>query len=334
MTNLERRYLRLLNVYPSDYRRARGAEIVGTCLDLAKPGQRWPSPGDITDLVRGGVRQRLRAAGLIDLVPGVHLASVVALLAATAFAAIWWVAELRPVAPVGDHPHMSPFASLGFIAWTAWLVAAIAATVSPGRTTRVAVAVALALTIAAVPLSALTGLSRPPLFILLPQVTLGALALLLPEGSLTLIRVGVPLAAVGAGGTAAYLILHDAFDGYYAASTARFLPAAGGLLLAVALLLALGLALHRDNRGVWASLVLLTPVAQLSLHKLAGSVSPWRGSPSVEFSALATYAVLVSLLGPVLLTLVVVARQRPGGNGERDGHRGNRGSIRRHMFRI
>lgn len=37
MNDLERRYLRLLRAYPADYRRARGAEIVGTYLDLATP---------------------------------------------------------------------------------------------------------------------------------------------------------------------------------------------------------------------------------------------------------------------------------------------------------
>ncbi len=44
MRKLEHRYRRLLHAYPLGYRRARGAEIVGTCLDLAEPGRRWPSP--------------------------------------------------------------------------------------------------------------------------------------------------------------------------------------------------------------------------------------------------------------------------------------------------
>ncbi|WP_174535091.1 hypothetical protein [Micromonospora chalcea] len=333
MTTLERRYLRLLSAYPSDYRRSRGAEIVGTYLDLAKPGQRWPSPGDVADLMRGGLRQRLRAAGLLDLIPGVRLASVVALLVATTLAAIWWVAELRPAPPEWNIPHVGPLASPGFIAWTAWLVAAIAVALSPGRATRAAVGVALVLTIATVPAGAMTGLPRPPLFILLPQATLGALALLLPERLSPSIRIGTPLAAVGAGGTTAYLAAHHALDGYYAASTARFLPTAAGLLMAVALLLALGLALHRDNRGIWALLVLLAPVGQLALHKLAGTVSPYRGSPSVEFGTLAAYAILVSLLGPALLMLGIAGRRRAITNG-RGERRPTRRSLHRHMFRL
>ncbi|MFG3681203.1 hypothetical protein ACGF5H_13960 [Micromonospora chalcea] len=333
MTTLERRYLRLLSAYPSDYRRSRGAEIVGTYLDLAKPGQRWPSAGDVADLVRGGLRQRLRAAGLLDLISGVRLASVVALLAATTLAAVWWVAELRPTPPEWNIPDVGSFGSLGFIAWTAWLVVAIAATLSPGRRTRAAVGTALVLTIATVPVSALTGLPRPPLFILLPQVTLGALTLLLPERLSPAVRTGIPLAAVGAGGTTAYLTVHDAFGGYYAASTARFLPTAAGLLMAAALLLALGLALHRDNRGIWALLVLLAPVGQLALHRLAGTVSPHRGSPSVEFGTLAAYAILVSLLGPALLMLGIAAQRRVIGNG-RGERRPTRRSLRRHMFRL
>lgn len=333
MKTLERRYLRLLSAYPSDYRRSRGAEIVGTCLDLAKPGQRWPSPGDIADLIRGGLRQRLRAAGLLDLISGVRLASVVALLAATTFAAIWWVAELRATQPDWNVPHVGPFASLAFMAWTAWLIVAITAALSPGRSTRTAVGAALLLTIATVPVSALTGLPRPPLFILLPQVTLGALTLLLPKRPPAAVRVGVPLVAVGAGGMTLYLAGHEALDGYYAAGTARFLPTAAGLLMAAALLLALGLALHRDNRGIWALLVLLAPVGQLALHMLAGTVSPDRGSPSVEFGTLAAYAVLVSLLGPALLTLGIVARQRVVSNG-RGEHRPALRSLRRYMFRM
>ncbi|MEU7934965.1 hypothetical protein [Micromonospora echinofusca] len=96
MSELERRYHRLLRAYPAEYRRARGAEIVGTYLDLAGPGRRWPSPADAADLVRGGLRQRLRAAGAADLVPGVRLAAVLAFLTATALAGAWSVLELRP----------------------------------------------------------------------------------------------------------------------------------------------------------------------------------------------------------------------------------------------
>jgi hypothetical protein len=56
---LTRRYERLLEVYPENYRAGRGQEILGTLLDGARPGQRWPSIREAAGLVRGGLRTRL-----------------------------------------------------------------------------------------------------------------------------------------------------------------------------------------------------------------------------------------------------------------------------------
>jgi hypothetical protein len=63
--NLERRYRRLLRAYPPTYRAERGEEIVSTYLELAGPGQDWPSVGDAADALPGGIRQRLRAKGAL-----------------------------------------------------------------------------------------------------------------------------------------------------------------------------------------------------------------------------------------------------------------------------
>ncbi|WP_434090352.1 hypothetical protein [Micromonospora avicenniae] len=122
MSDLERRYLRLLRAYPADYRRSRGAEIVGTYLDLAEQGQRWPSPADAADLLRGGLRQRLRAAGAADLIPGVRLAAVLAFLTATTLAAAWSVLELHPPpAMVDGLRHGAPQPG-----WSAYATTALA----------------------------------------------------------------------------------------------------------------------------------------------------------------------------------------------------------------
>ncbi|MFI7079580.1 hypothetical protein ACIBO1_19970 [Micromonospora sp. NPDC049903] len=43
--------------------------------------------------VVGGVRERLRAAGAVDLIPGVRLAATLASTTATALAGIWTTAE-------------------------------------------------------------------------------------------------------------------------------------------------------------------------------------------------------------------------------------------------
>jgi hypothetical protein len=57
---LERRYRRLLRWYPRAFRRDVGAELLTTLLDAAEPGQRRPSRRAAVDLVKGGLRQRLR----------------------------------------------------------------------------------------------------------------------------------------------------------------------------------------------------------------------------------------------------------------------------------
>ncbi|MGW0433865.1 hypothetical protein ACWDV4_15165 [Micromonospora sp. NPDC003197] len=88
-STLERRYRRLLWAYPADYRTHRGPEIVGTYLDLAGSDRRRPSLSDVADLLRGGLRQRLRAADSLGLIDGVRLAAALALPVAVALATAW-----------------------------------------------------------------------------------------------------------------------------------------------------------------------------------------------------------------------------------------------------
>ncbi|WBB67140.1 hypothetical protein [Micromonospora sp. WMMD812] len=311
MSDLERRYLRLLSAYPAHYRRSRGAEIVGTYLDLARPDQRWPSAADAADLVRGGLRQRLRAAGAADLLPGVRLAAILAFLTATVLAAVWSVLELRPAPTSLSVPTAGPFVSLGIGAWIAWLLAAVVHALAPGRWFRRAVALALLVTLALVPAAPLVGLPRPPLFVLLPQVALGLVALGAPEALPAPLRV-VPLIGVGtvalAGGNV-HLLSPDNFGGtYYLASWV--LPQATVALLTVALLLAAGLALRADHRGVWAALLLLTPVGLLALQPLAGALDGV-GETIAVWSELAATAAMIGVVGPALLALALALRRHP-----------------------
>jgi hypothetical protein len=60
---LRRAYRRLMCVYPRWYRVERGTELVTTLLDDAMPGQRRPTRAEVIDLVRGGLRTRLRLPG-------------------------------------------------------------------------------------------------------------------------------------------------------------------------------------------------------------------------------------------------------------------------------
>lgn len=317
MTDLERRYLRLLLAYPADYRRTRGAEIVGTYLDLAGPGRRWPSPADAADLLRGGLRQRLRAAGAADLIPGVRLAAVLAFLTATALAAVWSVLELRPPPVEWGVPAAGPFVSLGIGVWAAWLLAAVVHAVAPGRWTRWALALAVLLTVAVAPVAALAGLPRPPLFVLLPQVGLGLVALGLPERLPAPVRT-LPLIAVCAAGVAMTNLQPpvDFVAASYWWTASQILPGAAVTILATVLLLGTGLALRADHRGGWALLTLLTPVGLLSLHILAGAADGLlNGATRPGWSALAVAAVVVTLAGPALLPLAIALRRRVRGPG-------------------
>jgi hypothetical protein len=61
MPALERRYRRLLAWYPAEHRRLNGEEMIGVLLAGARAGQRRPRPSDALDLIRGGLRIRLRS---------------------------------------------------------------------------------------------------------------------------------------------------------------------------------------------------------------------------------------------------------------------------------
>jgi hypothetical protein len=65
---LERRYRRLLIVFPAGHRREYGDEMIGVLMAATPQGRRRPRLADALDLVIGGLRARFRAfgAGLSD----------------------------------------------------------------------------------------------------------------------------------------------------------------------------------------------------------------------------------------------------------------------------
>jgi hypothetical protein len=81
---LSGRYDRLLRWYPRWYRRERRLEILTTYLDAADPEQRRPSRADVTDIVLGGLRCRLRVRGTAARLAGVAVAVLAALLGSAA----------------------------------------------------------------------------------------------------------------------------------------------------------------------------------------------------------------------------------------------------------
>ncbi|GGM61988.1 hypothetical protein GCM10011608_53880 [Micromonospora sonchi] len=312
MTELERRYRRLLRAYPTDYRRDRGDEIVGTYLDLAGPGRRWPSLADAADLGRGGLRQRLRAAGATDLIPGVRLAGLLALITAAFLAGFWTLVERNGPDPELGVPGFGPFVSVGVIAWLAWLAPALLMLFAPGRPTRVAVTVAVLATAMVPVVSGLADVPRPPLYALASQFALGVLALAVGNRLPLPARALPGTAALAGAGTALFLV-GPAHWSWYGWRPEDILPATGGMLLALAIVLAIGLGIRRDAQGGWTVAALLTPIGLLSVHILAGIVDAVAsGAPRPTYPTLIATAVAVALLGPALLPAAVALRGRYG----------------------
>ncbi|MFF5176276.1 hypothetical protein ACFY3U_27135 [Micromonospora sp. NPDC000089] len=313
MTGLERRYARWTALfYPADYRRTRGSELVDTYLSLAAPDRGKPSPADIADLAAGGLRQHLRSAR--GLGPGFRLAGLLALTTATTCATGWAVLETLASAP-SRSSHVGPFLSLAVAAWAAWLLAAVVYLTASGRWFRWAVGSAILVTAGIVPASALTGLPRPPLSVLLPQVALGVVALGATGQRPWRVRLMPITAAVAilpiAVSTTPTL---DFISGYYTLA-ATALPAAAVTLLIGALLMALGLAIWRDHHGAWAMLILLMPIGMLAVNPLGAVLdNSGPGRPVIPaWSSMLLASVLVAMIGPMLVLLALVARGRLSG---------------------
>src|SRR5688572_12701823 len=92
---LRRSYRRLLWAYPRWYREERGAEMTTTLLDDAAPGQRRATRREVVDLLRCGLRARLRPPRSASAwLATVMVALYVAL--AGAAAAGWWGGYTAP----------------------------------------------------------------------------------------------------------------------------------------------------------------------------------------------------------------------------------------------
>ncbi|WP_019872583.1 hypothetical protein [Salinispora oceanensis] len=309
MTDLERRYARWIALfYPADYRRTRGSELVDTYLSLAAPIRGRPSPADIADLAAGGLRQHLRAAR--DLGPGFRLAGLLALTTATTCATGWATIEAFTPTPPWS-PHVGPFLSLAIVAWAVWLVAAVLFVAASGRWFRWAAGLAVLVTVAIVPAAALTGLPRPPLLVLLPQIVLGVVALGATVQHLWWVRL-MPVAVAAAVLPVAVGVESGFyFSGYYYPA-AKTLPAAAATLLVSALLIAIGLAARRDYSGTWAMLILLTPIGMLAVQPLSMLFDDFGAGRAVNptWSSAAATSMLVAVIGSMLLPLALVARGR------------------------
>ncbi|MFG1927626.1 hypothetical protein [Cryptosporangium sp. NPDC048952] len=279
MNELERRYRRLLLVYPADYRAERGDELVDTYLDTVEPGRTRPSAGDAVDLLAGGARQHLRACGASGFPGGVSIAAVLALVTGSFLATIWLFAvEFTPL--IDGYPSVGPsryFQSVAGLAWIAWLAAAVAFAVVPGRWCRRLIAASLVLMVVAKPV-ALVAAALPirgggwfsngaaSFIALLPHAALGVLALAVPSrpGRVTrwvpILVAAVPIVPV--------LRLDLAYYWSYSWVAPTALAVVAPSFLFIANAVAAWLLLRRDLRGLWVGVVTLPAAALLAAEPL------------------------------------------------------------------
>lgn len=265
---LELRYRRLLRVFPKEYRAQRGEEIVNTYMDSASSTQSRPTIGDIGDVASAGLRKRLHYV-TTGLTGGLRITAVAAMIISVAMAAAFtaWT-ETTQLPKLLMNATFGPFQSPAVITWALWLAAALAATFLPGRVTRYALLVPLAATIATIPLGALTDFAMPPMYLLVPQLILGALTLAWPSNPTRSVRFA-PLA--GAVVVAAGILvspLHQYATAYRDDSYEVMRYAVIALVAAGVLAAVIDYAANRLTRGLWALAILLIPAVMF------GSVFP------------------------------------------------------------
>ena len=254
-------YRKLLFAYPQRYRAERGDELIGAYLEMTGDRRR-PRLADATDLILGGLRQRLRSAGLAGLADGLPIAAALAMAAGSALA-VFFLLTVEPgrVSTVG-WLRVGPFATLGAVVFVAWLLAAVTAAVAPGAPTRLAVAgtigILLVVTVLSKKALAMIQVDGLPAYIIVPLLGLALIALAQARDSGWLLRL-LPL--VSAITTAVWLKVARAAGGARVAEyesccmASEPLPmalttAALGLLLAgIAAAIALGR--RGDQRGLW-----------------------------------------------------------------------------------
>ncbi|KUL29214.1 hypothetical protein [Actinoplanes awajinensis] len=323
-------YQRLLFAYPSRYRRERGPELVDLYLEMAGD-RRSPGFADTADLIRGGLRERLRTIGLGGLADGVSAAGVLALATLGALAVYFLstveVQHLWPNATQVNLP-LGPFRTPAALAYLACLMAVLAFAARPGRFARVVAVVALLLVTAVLLVRATVGIPvvSMPGYLLLPLVALALLALAAPSTPSWPVRL-LPLAAAVAtflaGGAHLPLTslavgvdepVGNVWDtttwGYrfccgYITPTMYILHLIALALLTAAVLLALRDAGAGRARGAWTLLILLTPMTLMEAMRLNdiapfSTISRLVGSHDYE-----RQVVIAGLLG-VLITGVLL----------------------------
>ena len=103
MSELERRYRRLLAWYPAEYRRDHEEEMLGVLLAAARGGQRQPALADAVNLIWGALRIRFRTGpGPLDP----RWRDALAVCSVTVPVLLVGVVAGALLSPVADHPRL------------------------------------------------------------------------------------------------------------------------------------------------------------------------------------------------------------------------------------
>ncbi|GAB1639823.1 hypothetical protein [Krasilnikovia sp. MM14-A1259] len=299
---LRERYTRLLRWYPAADRADRGAETVETYMDLARNGQRWPRPGDVVDLMTGGLRQHLRARNALGLADALPIAGTFALMTTTVLAAVWMTGIGLITNGFADWDPATPSAALTGLAWISWLLAPLAALAGYGRWV---VAVALTMTTAMLAAAASTSLGLPEVSVLAPQVALGMVALAAPNRRSYRSTAVVVAPAIAAAALAVLV-----------GPQSEALPAAGLILTLATIVTGVVLTSHRDRRAWWPAVVLLGPVLLLHsdlLEGMHGTAIPLSSKRLIAIWTLMSLLIAVAVLMAAMTWKTMQTRHQTAG---------------------
>ncbi|GII57567.1 hypothetical protein Pth03_59560 [Planotetraspora thailandica] len=185
MTVSERLIRIIVGLYPLAYRAEHQSEITSTARDSLAGRGPIEAVREAADLAVHALRQRIGLT--VGSVPGTLAASAAPLAAASAIAlsgvflvCAEWTWAPNPYLRDQYLGHLGPFPTLGPIVYLTWLLVFLTTITGRSGVARFLTAVAVAASVAIIPLAWLTGVDRPRLYLLSALTLLGSIVLAAP----------------------------------------------------------------------------------------------------------------------------------------------------------
>lgn len=273
--SLEARYRRLLRLHPDSWRAEREEEMTATYLDAVPAGRTRPSTGDVFDVVRSAVRERVREQAE-PAARGLRAAGILALTAMSAMSAAWlltveFTRHWNVPAGAERWGPQSPAAAV----WLTWIAVAVAYPFLSRIWLRVAATAIFAGTAAMIPLVPRFSIDvwLDPRF-MLPMLLLGAVALLASPSTSRMVR-WLPASAALVTAVAVLPGRPWELAATYVGPMFDVLPAVGALFAVAAFAAVFFAALLRRPAMAWAALPFLLAVPVFMPHAITEAVSRW-----------------------------------------------------------